>query len=223
MKPIKYIFILCIIQLGCKTATKFNDDNTNSEKLIKCNYKGNNCDSIFYCYQNYFYSNPIAYDTFSKKVDLSTLMSCAKNLMKAGDIKGKNALINYYSNLFKQDGADVMNYYNFIQTFKGMIDQEVFDLAMLYASKTKCHSSDVIWEGDGNIGINVIEYIINPMIKSVGGEFDMSMYLYVDNYKNRSVKPTSSDPCIASHEVNYGELIKAYKEGKIVLKKYGDK
>ena len=60
------------------------------------------------------------------------------------------------------------------------------------------------------------------MIKSVGGAGPLEMYLYVDNYKNRTIKATSLDPCQRAHEVVYKELVKAYREGKIVLKKYGE-
>ena len=61
------------------------------------------------------------------------------------------------------------------------------------------------------------------MIKSVDGYADLDDYLLVNNKKNRSCKwIVSKEYDIGEYEFYFCELTKAYKEGKIVLKKYGE-
>jgi hypothetical protein len=109
------------------------------------------------------------------------------------------------------------------KAFARLRGEEAFELAMQYASETKCiHVEHDPSKFGGNIGLNVIKYIISPMIKSVDGEPSLDAYLTVNNGINKTVKPSSTDECKRDHEVLYKELVKAYKEGKIVLKQYGE-
>ncbi len=185
--------------------------------------KQEECIAILNCYKD-----KIDINTFTKQVYFQKVYQCMLNKAETSKI-GQDLFIAFlnteYNELIRQNGnpseiAEI--WYNPLpMAFSKLRGKEAFEISLKFASQTKCtDTGDVV--GGGNLGLNVIEYIVNPMIKSVGGYPDLSGYLSLDNHKNRSIKPTSSDPCERAHEVGYGELIKAYKEGKIVLKKYGE-
>ncbi len=214
-----YICLFAIILISCRTTNK-KYNNLNCD-----NYKS--CNAVYSCYKSYFEIENAVY--INDSININDLLLCTIKLAQSGNKDAHKTLLDYYKKskqyYIKANvlPSNICKYYYLSapKVFSKLRGKEAFELALEFAEKTDCIDTDDV-VGGGNLGLNVIEYIIDPMIKSVGGEMNMRGYLNVDNYKNRSIKPTSSDPCQRAHEFTYGELVKAYKEGKILLKKYGE-
>lgn len=217
-----YLILILVVQSACNR----NAIEVNSLVCSKCSDK-TYCKTLIKCGAQYF--NGFYERRINDSLSLDKILSCTIEEAKKGNRKAHKLLYDYFQKRYNYyleanyPASAIADFYytREVEIFSEMRGVDIFELALEFAKDTKCIDHGDM-AGGGNLGISVIEYIINPMIKSVGGKGSMGMYLYVDNYKNSSIRGTSTDPCIRSHEVNYGELIKAYKEGKIVLKKYGE-
>jgi hypothetical protein len=221
MKVYKVIVIFALFFNSCS-----------SSKVVK----NNNCDSTssciekFDCYKNKLNSPYSHFNPNSTTKIYDNLLICTAQLAHNGKKEAQKSLFKFYKiqkimyEKYNSNLCEIAEVTSapIVTSFSKLRGKEAFELALEYAKNTTCREpNDYI--NEGNYGLNVIIYIINPMIKSVKKGYQQEMlYSNFDFDENVNTKPWDVKYCERIHREAYDKLIKAYKEGKIVLKKYGE-
>ncbi|MBK9736296.1 MAG: hypothetical protein IPO92_15575 [Saprospiraceae bacterium] len=225
---------------SCAVLKKENVETKETSMASNPCQPNGSCEDKLVCHKSFFQDGwyipktaDTIYYTYNKDGTISEITTirdilwrCAESEVSKGSLKAHHIVLPYYKNeaerLKSKNEIPSMLAYEFydikVRIFGALRGKDAFELALMYASETK----EIPWSDynhGGNTGLNVITYIINPMIKSVGGYDNLSEYLRIDKKKNRSCKWIVSRPNeIGDYEFYYCEIKKAYAEGKIILK-----
>lgn len=215
--------------LSC-SATNVNNVNRIGEKCSETMP----CLELFQCSKQLLRKGRYQYK-FSDSIASRQLLICTSQLASEGNKDAHKYLIDY----FKAKKAFHDSHYDRYQqnpsifassekspevlAFSKLRGKEAFELALSYIETCVCRpfikNSDEVYPSEETF--TIIDNIIAPMISSIGDQKWLDNY-FTQNSINRFQDSFFKSPLKEQHALQYNALLKAYKEGKIVLKKYGE-
>lgn len=199
---------------------------------VVCN-ENMSCFDFFQCSKELLKKGKYQY-RYSDSIASRQLLLCASQLASEGNKDAHKYLITYFTvrKLNQQNNPDryLQNPANFasseknpeVLAFSKLRGKDAFELALEYIKTCVCRpfqGLDVAFPSEETF--TIIDHIISPMISSIDGQKWLDKY-FAQMSINRFQESFFKSPLKEQHALQYNALLKAYKEGKIVLKKYGE-
>jgi hypothetical protein len=231
----KNIIFYCSIIVGTGLILSCSGAKLNNlNKISEGCHEKMSCLELFQCSKHLL--KKVKYDyRFSDSIASRQLLFCTGQLASEGNKEAHKYLINYFKvkNLNHQQNPDKyqQNPAIFASSIKSpeviafskLRGKEAFELALEYVETCVC--KPFIKHSDETFPIEetftIIDHIISPMISSIGDQKSLEKY-FTQMSINRFQESFFKSPLKEQHALQYNALLKAYKEGKIVFKKYGE-
>lgn len=191
------------------------------------------CMELFDCSKQLLKKGEYRY-RFSDSIASRQLLLCTGQLASEGNKEAHKYLIEYFNvkkafhvnhhDRYQQNPAIFASSLNSpeVVAFSKLRGTEAFELALAYIERCVCRpfikNSDETYPSEETY--TIIDYIIDPMIKTIDGK--NRLYLYFNLKPELISTPIKGVSGKIEHEYKYNALKKAYNEGKIILKKYGE-
>jgi hypothetical protein len=208
-----------------------------SKKTVRINLECNEkmaCTDLFNCSKILLKKGKYQH-SFSDSVSSRQLLLCASQMASDGNNEAHKYLIEFFKVMKLNYKTNTDRYKNnpaiFAETkvspmviaFSKLRGTDAFELALEYINKCVCRpfvpNSDETYPSEETS--TIIDFVISPMIKSIDDQKWLSSYfskMSIDRFQDSFSKFSPEE----RHALQYNALIKAYKDGKIVLKKYGE-
>ena len=179
----------------------------------------NECSTTYECYHDILKHKDYIYNH-----KLNKLIDCSIALAKQGDIEVEKSLVEYFENVYvflrESIENDGVSNSLFDTELKQLRSPEAFEVAMKYArhGQWNDHYDDIV---PYHSGVSYIESTIAPMIKTIDGKSYDQYFNYHEMFF-KGYECTDAESCQKMHDYIWNSLNDAWKEGKIVLKKYGE-